>query len=175
MASERRARHQFPAMARSFYFLAVLFVFAASPLALHAQREKLPPADLEIVEQTWPEAKRTSTGLRYQVLKPGSGEKPKPGDLVSVLYTGRLLNGTVFDQQLDPAKPFSFRLSRGFVIEGWEQGLQLMQVGEKCLFIIPYELGYGTRGRAPDIPRRATLIFEVELLGINLPPATPAK
>jgi FKBP-type peptidyl-prolyl cis-trans isomerase len=139
----------------------------AAPLALHAQREKLPPEDLAIVEQTWPEAKRTSTGLRTLVLKPGEGPLVQRGDQVEVLYKGQLLDGKVFDQSQDPSKPFTFRVGRGYVIEGWEQGLQLMRPGEKRLLIIPFELGYGTRGDPPKIPRRATLVFEIELLSVK--------
>lgn len=139
--------------------------WAAVPLL--AQREKLSPEDLEIVEKRWPEAKRTSTGLRSVVLKPGNGERPKKGDLVRVLYKGMLLNGTVFDQATDPAKPFSVRIGRGNVIEGWEEGLQLLSVGERRLLIVPHELAYGTRGSPPKIPRRATLLFEVELLSFE--------
>ena len=137
------------------------------PAVVRAQREKLPPEDLEMVQKTWPNAKRTATGLRYVLLAEGKGELAKPGDLVTVLYTGWLLNGTQFDQSIDPAKPFEFRLGRKNVIEGWDQGLQLMRPGEKRLFIVPYELGYGSRGQPPSIPPRATLIFEVQLLEIK--------
>lgn len=145
------------------YFLA--FVLLALPVVVaRAQREKLPPEDLEFVNKTWPHAQRTSTGLRYVVLAEGHGEIAKPGDMVRVLYTGWLLNGTVFDEAKNPDKPFQFRLGRNNVIEGWDQGLQLMRPGEKRLLIIPYELGYGTRGQAPSIPPKATLIFEVHLL-----------
>jgi FKBP-type peptidyl-prolyl cis-trans isomerase len=151
--------------------LALLF----SPLALHAQREKLPPEDLAIVVQRWPEAKRTSTGLRSQLLKPGTGERPKPGQLVTVNYKGSLLDGTVFEENLDPAKAFTFRLGRNVVIDGWEEGIQLMQVGETRIFIIPFELGYGTRGQPPKIPRRATLIFEVTLVAMPPDPVPGAK
>jgi FKBP-type peptidyl-prolyl cis-trans isomerase len=145
----------------------LLSVVLAAPLTVQAQREKLSPEDLEIVEKTWPEAKRTSTGLRSLVLKPGEGELVKVGDLVSVLYKGQLLDGKVFDENKDPTKPLMVRVGRGQVIEGWEQGLQLMRPGEKRLFIIPFELGYGTRGDPPKIPRRATLVFEVELLDVK--------
>jgi FKBP-type peptidyl-prolyl cis-trans isomerase len=144
-------------------FLIVLVLLVA-PAVVHAQREKLPPEDLEMVQKTWPNAKRTSTGLRYVVLTEGKGELAKPGDLVQVLYTGWLLDGTVFDKSLDRTKPFEFRLGRDNVIPGWDQGLQLMRPGEKRVFIIPYELAYGTRGHLPSIPPRATLVFEVELL-----------
>jgi len=143
----------------------------ALPATLLAQREKLPPEDLEIVEKTWPDAKRTSTGLRTLVLKPGQGPTPKKGDLVSVVYTGKLLNGTVFDEALDPAKPFVVRIGRGQVIDAWEEGLQLLKVGERRLLIVPHELGYGTRGSPPKIPRRATLLFEVELIAFEPGPS----
>lgn len=129
-----------------------------------AQREKLPPDDLEFVEKTWPDAKKTNTGIRYIILREGEGDRPKPGDRVSVIYVGRLLNGTVFDETRDRAKPFTFRVRREMVIEGWEQTLQLMKRGEKRLVIIPPEMGYGTRGQPPKIPRRATLVFEIELV-----------
>jgi FKBP-type peptidyl-prolyl cis-trans isomerase len=135
--------------------------------AVQAQREKLPPADLEYVEKTWPEAKRTVTGIRYLIVRPGTGEKPKPGDKVNVLYVGRLLNGTVFDQATEADKPFTFRVRRDMVIEGWDQIIQLMQKGEKRLVIIPPELAYGTRGQPPKIGRNATLVFEMELLSFG--------
>jgi len=143
----------------------------ALPGTLLAQREKLPPEDLDAVEKTWPDAKRTATGLRTLVLKPGQGPTPKKGDLVSVVYTGKLLNGTVFDEALDPAKPFVVRIGRGQVIDAWEEGLQLLKVGERRLLIVPHELGYGTRGSPPKIPRRATLLFEVELISFEPGPS----
>lgn len=145
----------------------LLFATAAAVLGvphLQAQREKLPLEDLEFVEKTWPNAKKTSMGIRYIILREGEGDQPKPGDRVKVLYVGRLLNGTIFDENNDREKPFDFRVRRGMVIEGWEQTLQLMKRGERRLVIIPPELGYGTRGQPPKIPRRATLVFEIELL-----------
>lgn len=144
----------------------VVLVAGLAPL-LHAQREKLPPADLEYVEKTWPEAKKTTTGIRYIILREGEGEKPKPGDKVNVLYVGRLLDGKVFDQATEPEKPFAFRIRREQVIEGWDQVLQLMKKGEKRLVIIPPELAYGTRGQPPKIGRNATLVFEIELLSFG--------
>jgi FKBP-type peptidyl-prolyl cis-trans isomerase len=148
-------------------FLVVLaFGMFATP-TVRAQREKLPPDDLAFVEKTWPEAKKTNTGIRYIVLREGQGNTPKPGDKVSVWYVGRLLNGTIFDENHDAENPFSFRVRREMVIEGWEQILQLMKKGEKRLVIIPPELAYGTRGQPPKIPRSATLVFEMELLDIK--------
>lgn len=144
-----------------------LVVMLAAPFALHAQREKLPPEDLAFVEKTWPEAKKTSTGIRYIVLQEGKGEIGKPGDKATVLYVGRLLNGTVFDQATEREHPFEFRVARGMVIEGWDQILQQMKPGEKRLVIIPPELAYGTRGQPPKIPRSATLVFEMEVLELK--------
>lgn len=150
---------------RLLFCLGLAAVVAAP--ALRAQREKLPPADLEFVEKTWPEAKKTMTGIRYLVLRPGEGATPKPGDKVNVLYVGKLLNGTVFDQATEADKPFTFRVRRDMVIEGWDQILQEMRRGEKRLAIIPPELAYGTRGQPPKIGRNQTLIFEIELLSFG--------
>lgn len=160
-----------PAFRRfAFLFLALL---AGSALPLHAQRERLPPEDLEIVEQRWPEAKKTSTGLRYVVVKEGdkTSGTPEPGQRVSVLYKGMLLDGTVFDQSLDPESPFRPRVGRDELIQAWDQALTRMHKGDKWILIVPYELGYGTRGNPPKIPKRATLVFEMELLdfGSHIP------
>lgn len=148
--------------AKLFFVVAVSALFTAP--FLQAQREKLPPEDLEYVLKTYPEAKKTTTGIRYIILREGTGEMPKSGDKVSVLYVLKLLNGKVLDQAEDPKNPFAFRIRRDQVIEGWDQVLQLMKVGEKRMVIIPPELAYGTRGQPPKIPRSATLIFEIDLL-----------
>ena len=124
--------------------------------------------DLEIINNQWPAVQRTPTGLATLVIKPGTGALPQPGDRVVVRYKGSLLNGKVFDQNLT-REPFVFRVGRHEVIEGWDEGLQLMKVGEKRLLIVPSELCYGARGRLPVIPRSATLVFEVELLEIKPP------
>ena len=151
------------------FFIPVLLFIA--PLALHAQREKFPMEDLVIIEKQWPEAQRTTTSLRTLVLQPGTGARPKPGDNVAVRYKGALLDGRVFDQNLN-RDPLVVRVGRHEVIDGWDEGLQLMRVGEKRLLIIPFELAYGTRGRPPVIPRSATLVFEVELIEIK--PSLPS-
>jgi FKBP-type peptidyl-prolyl cis-trans isomerase len=145
--------------------VALLVSFVAP--AMHAQREKLPPEDLEYVEKPWPEAKKTTTGIRYIIMKEGTGGMPKPGDKVYVLYVVRLLNGKIFDEATDPKQPFTFRVRREAVIEGWDQILQLMKLGEKRLVIIPPELAYGTRGQPPKIGRNQTLVFEMELLSFG--------
>jgi large subunit ribosomal protein L25 len=88
-------------------------------------------------------------------------------DFRKSLYTGKLLSGVTFDENLDKSKPFVFRVGRDQVIQGWDQILQLMRVGEKRIVIIPPELAYGTRGQQPKIGRNATLVFVVELLEIK--------
>jgi FKBP-type peptidyl-prolyl cis-trans isomerase len=145
-------------------FLA-LVIFTA-PLA-QAQRERLSPEEIEIVEKNWPGTKKTSTGIRYVIRKEGTGESPKSGDRVSVLYIGTLLNGKRFDSREDPASPLVFRVGREEVIAGWDQTLPNMKVGEKRLVIIPGSLAYGSHGRAPNIGRDATLVFEMELLKVD--------
>lgn len=145
----------------------VLLVLSAVPL--QAQREKLPPDDLEIVEKKWPEAKRTYTGLRYIVLKKAEKDSgsPVPGMFVVVNYKGMLLNGAVFDQS-PPGNPLrNVRLGRGDLIDGWEEALQKMHKGEKWLLIVPPEMAYGARGKPPSIPRQATLVFEMELVDFS--------
>ena len=137
------------------------------PVLLHAQREKLPPDDLDFVEKTWPDAKTTSTGIRYVVQKEGSGNVLVPGDLAQVLYVGKLLHGKIFDRTKDKSKPFTFRVGRQEVIQGWDQILQLMRPGDKWTVIIPPELAYGRRGQPPVIPGDATLVFEMEVIGIK--------
>ncbi len=157
---------------RLSFSLLVLLTLVSAPLA-KAQRERLPPEDLEIVEKRWPNAKRTSTCLRYIVLKEGdkNGATPQPGMMVAVTYKGTLLDGTLFDEAQDPKAPLKIRIGRENLIAGWEQALLRMHKGDKWLLIVPYELGYGTRGRPPSIPSRATLVFEMELqdFGPELP------
>jgi FKBP-type peptidyl-prolyl cis-trans isomerase len=105
----------------------------------------------------------TSTGLNYVKTKDGNGEKPQVGTMVKVHYTGKLLDGTVFDSSVTRNEPFQFVLGIGQVIPGWDEGLQLMSKGEKGVLYIPYYLAYGNTGSGP-IPPFATLIFEVEMI-----------
>jgi FKBP-type peptidyl-prolyl cis-trans isomerase len=149
--------------AKFLRFCLLLLVVAVAP-ALRAQREKLSEEDLAFVEKTFPEAKKTVTGIRYIIQLEGTGDCPQPGDVVSLLYAGRLLDGTVFEQNISRERPFTFRLGRNQVIEGWEEILQDMKRGERRLVIIPAELAYGMRGSPPRIPRNATLVFLIELL-----------
>ena len=109
----------------------------------------------------------TGSGLRYVDLQEGQGEEARAGKTVSVHYTGWLENGTKFDSSLDRRQPFSFRLGGGQVIRGWDEGVEGMKIGGKRKLIIPSALGYGVRGAGGVIPPNATLIFEVELLGVK--------
>lgn len=108
----------------------------------------------------------TPSGLQYQVLTAAEGPKPTAQDTVKVHYKGTLVDGTVFDSSIDRGEPIEFPL--GQVIPGWTEGVQLMSVGSKYKFVVPYALGYGEQGtQGGPIPGYATLIFEVELLGIK--------
>ena len=112
------------------------------------------------------EMKTTASGLKYQVLKQGTGTvSPKATDTVNVHYHGTLLNGTVFHSSVERGQPISFPLNQ--VIPGWTEGLQLMKVGDKFRFEIPPNLAYGANSPSPKIPPNSTLVFEVELLGIQ--------
>ena len=108
----------------------------------------------------------TASGLKYVDLAEGSGPTPQTGQTVSVNYVGTLENGTKFDSSYDHGRPLDFRIGTGSVIKGWDEGLMTMKVGGKRKLIIPSSLGYGPRG-TPKIPPNATLIFEVDMLGIK--------
>ncbi|MEK7273318.1 MAG: FKBP-type peptidyl-prolyl cis-trans isomerase [Nitrospirota bacterium] len=109
----------------------------------------------------------TSSGLQYIDQAVGTGDTAKAGQTVSVHYTGWLTNGKKFDSSVDRGQPFSFRLGVGQVIKGWDEGVQGMKVGGKRKLTIPSNLGYGARGAGGLIPPHATLVFDVELLGVQ--------
>lgn len=114
-----------------------------------------------------PAIQTTASGLQYLVIKESDGPKPSATDKVKVHYEGTLIDGTKFDSSYDREEPIDFVLNQ--VISGWTEGVQLMSVGSKYKFFVPYELGYGERGAGGVIPPYATLIFTVELLDINPP------
>ncbi len=109
----------------------------------------------------------TPSGLKYVDQVVGTGDAAAAGQNVSVHYTGWLENGKKFDSSVDRGQPFSFPLGAGRVIKGWDEGVQGMKVGGKRKLTIPSDLGYGSRGAGGVIPPNATLIFDVELLGVR--------
>ncbi|MET0516833.1 MAG: FKBP-type peptidyl-prolyl cis-trans isomerase [Nitrospiraceae bacterium] len=109
----------------------------------------------------------TDSGLKYVDVTVGDGREAVVGDTATVHYTGWLVDGKKFDSSLDRSEPFSFRVGSGQVIKGWDEGVAGMKVGGKRKLTIPPQLGYGTRGAGGVIPPNATLIFDVELLGLR--------
>ncbi len=110
---------------------------------------------------------KTESGLRYKIIQKGNGKKAEKGRTVSVHYTGSLENGQVFDSSYKRKQPIDFPLGKGHVIEGWDEGIGLLQVGDKARFVIPSHLGYGSNGAGGVIPPDATLIFDVELMDVR--------
>ncbi|WP_324720483.1 peptidylprolyl isomerase [Salinimicrobium sp. HB62] len=110
---------------------------------------------------------KTSSGLRYKMIAEGNGKKAEKGKTVSVHYKGMLPDGTVFDSSYKRKQPIEFPLGKGHVIEGWDEGIQLLKEGDQARFVIPSNLAYGSRGAGGVIPPNATLIFDVELVKVK--------
>jgi peptidylprolyl isomerase len=106
----------------------------------------------------------TASGLQIIYINRTSGKSPEKGSMVSVHYSGYLLDGTMFDSSVERGDPIKFPIGTGRVIPGWDEGIPMLKVGEKARLIIPHQLGYGERGFPPVIPERATLVFDVELI-----------
>jgi peptidylprolyl isomerase len=113
----------------------------------------------------------TPSGLIYVITRHGEGRLPKAGETVIVHYTGLLTNGVKFDSSLDRGSPISFELGTSNIIQGWNEGIAKLHVGDQATLVIPSSLGYGATGRGP-IPPDATLVFIVELVGIQEKPAS---
>ena len=121
----------------------------------------------EVMEKLAAGFEKTESGLRYKMIQKGNGKKAENGTTVSVHYEGSLENGKVFDSSYPRKKPIEFPLGKGNVIEGWDEGIALLQVGDKARFVIPSYLAYGSSGAGGVIPPDATLIFDVELMDVK--------
>ena len=109
----------------------------------------------------------TESGLRYQIIQKGEGKAAEKGKMVSVHYKGQLADGTVFDSSYKRNQPLDFQVGVGQVIPGWDEGICLLNVGDKARLVIPSDLGYGSRGAGGVIPPDATLVFDVELMDVK--------
>lgn len=119
----------------------------------------------EIINKNWPDAVTTNSGLKYVITTQGDGgATPSQGQVITAHYTGKLLDGSVFDSSVERNEPFVTPIGVGQVIKGWDEAFIGMTKGEKRTLIIPPELGYGAGGFPPIIPANATLVFDVELL-----------
>lgn len=160
----------------------VLFVSSTLPVAAQSQTDKRMAATVThgrtesrrrrgktVAVKRSSLAVTTSSGLTYVVTRRGGGQLAHAGDNVMVQYTGLLTSGSMFDSSLDKGQPYVFELGAGHVIKGWDEGIAKLHVGDQATFIIPPTLGYGEKGRGP-IPPNATLIFIVELVGIEEKP-----
>lgn len=140
-------------------------VFEDQKTAIAKKESEKAKAAKEQVDKMFEGGKSTPSGLRYVIHQEGTGKSPKATDTVKVHYTGKFLDGKVFDSSVQRGQPISFGLSQ--VIKGWTEGLQLMKEGGKATFYIPYQLAYGEQGYPGAIPPKSDLIFEVELIKVN--------
>lgn len=151
--------------------LLVLFAFVALTGAAFAQQKKGAPKKSTAAPAEKKELNveyTTASGLKYKITEKGTGKRAVPGASVSVHYTGTLKDGTKFDSSRDRGQPFSFKLGEGRVIRGWDEGVALLNVGDKAVFTIPPGLGYGERDMG-KIPPNSTLVFDVELVDVKEP------
>ena len=130
-----------------------------------AERMKSQGVRFLATNKTKPGVMSLPSGLQYEVITSGAGKSPVASDRVTVHYTGKLIDGYIFDSSVQRGQPATFALNQ--VIAGWTEASLLMKEGDKWLLYIPYELGYGDRGNGPKIPPYAALIFEVELIKVN--------
>ncbi len=138
--------------------------FNAAGEARKAEAIKKQKEQLDAVSAGFEE---TASGLRYKITEKGEGKQAAKGSQVTVHYEGRLLDGSVFDSSFRRGEPIQFAIGVGQVIPGWDEGIQLLNAGDKASFVIPSELAYGSRGAGGVIPSDAALIFDVELVGVG--------
>ena len=150
--------------AEAFNAIEAFRTFEGSREARVAAEKEAQRAALDEVSAGYEE---TASGLRYKILEKGKGKQATKGAGVSVHYKGQLLDGTVFDSSYKRKQPIDFNVGVGQVIKGWDEGIQLLQVGDKARFVIPSDLAYGSAGAGGVIPPDAILIFDVELVAVN--------
>ena len=135
-----------------------------------AEMKEFESQELELraayLEENYPDAKPTESGLFFISEKKGSGKNPEVGNKVKVHYTGKFLDGTTFDSSVERGQPFEFTLGQGQVIKGWDEGVAMMKKGGKAVLVIPSDLAYGPQGRG-SIPPSSTLVFDVELISFE--------
>ena len=149
--------------------LSLISLAGALALTGCAHSKGAAPAPAATTRPAPPETRvhRLADGLIYEDVVVGSGTMADPGLVATVHYTGWLTNGTKFDSSLDHGHPFKFQIGGGQVIQGWDEGVKGMRVGGKRRLTIPSDLGYGPEGSGDRIPPNATLVFEIELLGVQ--------
>lgn len=140
----------------SSYALVILMLFVSFTISASSKEDK------KVSEK-----QKTDSGLQYIVVEEGTGDKAVAGKKVKVHYTGKLEDGTEFDSSIKRGQPIEFTLGTGQVIKGWDEGIALMNVGDKYQLIIPPELGYGAAGAGNVIPPNSVLIFDVELVEVE--------
>ena len=146
--------------------LSAAALLAAVAFAQTAPRKVVVPPNTKAPTKVTGEGTKTDSGLQYWDIKVGLGAVAKDGDHVKVHYTGWLTTGKKFDSSVDARQPFDFTIGKGDVIKGWEEGVTGMKVGGKRQLRIPPQLAYGEQGYSGVIPPNATLIFDIQLLGI---------
>ncbi|UMB61392.1 peptidylprolyl isomerase [Lutibacter sp. A80] len=150
--------------AEKFNAVEAFRVFEGSRAKREAEAKAAMKAEMDKIAAGYDE---TPSGLRYKILQEGNGKKAEKGNMVSVHYKGQLLNGQVFDSSYQRKQPIDFTIGVGQVIPGWDEGIQLLNVGDKARLVIPSELAYGSQGAGGVIPPDATLIFDVELMAVK--------
>ncbi|SFQ56338.1 FKBP-type peptidyl-prolyl cis-trans isomerase [Hymenobacter arizonensis] len=167
MASQMKQRMASPEYAKQMKEQADAQAKAMAAPEVVAQLKKDDAILQEYAKKNSLTVQKLPSGVYYQVLKPGTGPKPQPGQTVSVNYNGTLLSGKLFDSSDKAGKPIDFPIGQGAVIPGWDQGIAQLNKGSKAILLIPSSLAYGTRGAGADIPADAPLRFEVELVDIQ--------
>ena len=135
--------------------------------AAEAKRSQELPEFESWVKQNYPSAIKSPSGMYYVITQQGNGAKPTVGQTVVAHYTGKFNDGKKFDSSVDRGTPFEFKLGQGQVIKGWDEGFGLLSIGSKATLLLPYTMAYGEQGYPGAIPPKATLIFDVELIGVK--------